>query len=155
MADAWGGAFGSAWGVSWGSEAAVAAVVTSRGGGYPDGQAPDGRREPDDRKRRRRASEERRYKKLKALDEAVEAAWANLNPEDLIAVEDITVPEVLKPADVRISDLIVRPMIDLDRAALDRELYRQAIGIFEHAIAAYKAQLEDEEDIEILLMAGL
>jgi hypothetical protein len=159
MASAWGSAWGTAWGNSWGSVDGVTpapAATTSRGGGYPDEPALTGKREREETKRARRASEERRYKRLKKLDEALEEAWLALHPEERIAVEQEfqALPEPIRPPDVRIADLPRAPVIDLEAAAMTTGLYRDAVASLEWAIEMRRRQMADEEDIEILLLAG-
>lgn len=157
MASAWGDAFGSAWGSAWGTIVSEPVSVGSRGGGYPDGLAGSGRRERDDERRARKASEERRYKRLKKLDEALEEAWLTLHPEERIAIEEQfrSLPDSIRPGDVRVSDLPRPPVIDLERAAMTTGLYRDAVAALERAITARQEQIADEEDIEILLLASL
>lgn len=161
MASAWGASFGVAWGNSWGTIDGVTPspepTPTSRGGGYPDGIAGDGKREREETKRARKASEERRYQRLKKLDETLEEAWLNLNPSERIAVEQEfqALPEPIRPPDVRIADLPRAPVIDLEAAAMTTSLYRDAVASLEWAVEMRRKQIADEEDVEILLLASL
>ena len=130
----------------------VAAVAATTGGGYPE----DGRKEPAHLRKARRASEERRLKRLQALDDTVEAVWNKLHPSEQMAVAEIVVPDEIKPPDVRVSDLVMRPRIDFEAAIAESESYRQAIATLERMIAVYEARLlAEENDIEVLLLAAM
>ena len=151
--DFWGNSWGDSWASSWGQAAAVISVAAvSTGGGYPE----DGRKEPAHLSKARRASEERRLKRLQALDDTVEAVWNKLHPSEQVAVAEIVVPDEIKPADVRVSDLVMRPRIDFEAAIAESESYRQAVATLERMIAVYEAKLlAEENDIEVLLLAAM
>ena len=134
-----------------GAAAAAAAATPTTGGGYPE----DGRKEPRHIAKARRAAEKRRLKRLTALDDTVEAVWNKLNPSDQLEVE-VVIPDEIKPPDVRVSDLIMRPRIDFERAVAENESYRQAIATLERMLAIYEARLlAEENDIEVLLLAAM
>ena len=73
-----------------------------------------------------------------------------------MAVAEIVVPDEIKPADVRVSDLVMRPRIDFEAAIAESESYRQAVATLERMIAVYEAKLlAEENDIEVLLLAAM
>lgn len=133
MASSWGGSWGASWATSW-TRTTIAPSNTGTGGGgvrYTSGVPTPLSRIKG---RKRDKEEDRRERSLEKLEAAIRAALA-----------DDPVPVVIPP-------------VNIDAAKESAEAYQAAKRDLEATLAllreyeARKAQADDDDDVEILLM---